>query len=160
MVGRAAEGCAAGFAQFSVRPVPSGLEMVNIRPAQRRVLGEHSQDLRCNWTFLDWSFEEVSEHLTVRASGIVAFVRLLDYNPVDRVQWKSPEVAEEVDRRVVASTAQVEAVLDAVPTVAVRAGHYRAFYGCLYYAANCQTYPEGQGRQGHERASPRRPRRH
>lgn len=60
---------------------------------------------------------------------------LLDYNPIDRVQWKSPEVAEEVDRRVVASTAQVEAMLDVVPAVAVRAGHYKAFYGCLYYAA-------------------------
>lgn len=59
---------------------------------------------------------------------------LLDYNPIDRVQWKAPEVAEQVDRRVVASTAQVEAILRAVPKVHGRAGQYVAFFGCLYYA--------------------------
>lgn len=59
---------------------------------------------------------------------------ILDYNPIDRVQWKSPDVAEEVDRRVVASTEQVEAILACVPEVAKRADHYVAFYACLYYA--------------------------
>lgn len=35
-------------------------------------------------------------------------------NPVDRIQWKAPEVAETVDRRVVASPAQAQALLAAV----------------------------------------------
>lgn len=59
---------------------------------------------------------------------------IFDYNPIDKVQWKNPEVADEVDRRVVASTAQVESILKAVPLVSGRAEHYVAFYACLYYA--------------------------
>jgi integrase len=59
---------------------------------------------------------------------------LLEYNPVDKVQWKVPAVAQRVDRRVVASTAQVEALLAAVPTVHRRGDHFIAFFGCLYYA--------------------------
>ena len=59
---------------------------------------------------------------------------LLDYNPVDKVQWRAPAVADRVDRRVVASTAQVERLLDALPTVHRRGDHLRAFFGCLYYA--------------------------
>ena len=59
---------------------------------------------------------------------------LLDYNPVDKVQWRAPAIAERVDRRVVASTRQVEQLLAAVPTVHRRGGHSVAFFGCLYYA--------------------------
>lgn len=36
---------------------------------------------------------------------------LLDYNPLDKIQWKAPEVGETVDRRVVANTVQVEGIL-------------------------------------------------
>jgi len=59
---------------------------------------------------------------------------LLEYNPVDKVQWRAPAVAERVDRRVVASTAQVEQLLAAVPSVHGRGDHFVAFFGCLYYA--------------------------
>ncbi len=60
---------------------------------------------------------------------------LLEYNPIDRIQWKAPAVAEQIDRRVVASTAQVEALLSAVPDVHPHGGELVAFFGCLYYAA-------------------------
>lgn len=60
---------------------------------------------------------------------------LLEYNPIDRIQWTTPAVAEEVDRRVVANTAQVEDLLAAVPTVHPYGGQLIAFFGCLYYAA-------------------------
>jgi integrase len=59
---------------------------------------------------------------------------LLDYNPIDRVQWKAPAAAEQVDRRVVANTAQVERLLAALPTVGRQGEHLVAFFGCLYYA--------------------------
>jgi integrase len=59
---------------------------------------------------------------------------LLEYNPVDKVQWRAPAVAERIDRRVVASTAQVEQLLAAAPAVHRRGGHLVAFFGCLYYA--------------------------
>lgn len=68
------------------------------------------------------------------ALGYAVECDLLDYNPVDKVQWRAPAIADRVDRRVVASTAQVEALLAAVPTVHRRGGHFVAFFGCLYYA--------------------------
>ena len=57
---------------------------------------------------------------------------LLASNPIDKVSWKAPKVADEVDRRVVANPVQVKALLDAV--TAVRPD-MAAFFGCLYYAA-------------------------
>jgi integrase len=59
---------------------------------------------------------------------------LLDSNPIDRVRWKAPEVAETVDRRVVANPQQVRALLQAVGDVGVRGERLVAFFGCLYYA--------------------------
>jgi integrase len=61
--------------------------------------------------------------------------RLLDANPIDRIQWKAPDVAETLDRRVVASPAQASALLIAVRAQGTRGQHLEAFYGCLYYAA-------------------------
>ena len=56
---------------------------------------------------------------------------ILPANPITKVTWKAPEVAEEIDRRIVASPAQVRQLLAAV-------SHIRpdltAFFGCLYYA--------------------------
>ena len=60
---------------------------------------------------------------------------LLESNPIDRIQWSAPAVAEEVDRRVVANAAQVEDLLAAVPAVHRYGDHLVAFFGCLYYAA-------------------------
>src|SRR5262249_18700067 len=59
---------------------------------------------------------------------------LLEYNPIDKVQWKAPAVAEQVDRRVVANAAQVEELLSALPRVGRNGSRLVAFFGCLYYA--------------------------
>jgi integrase len=69
------------------------------------------------------------------AVGYAVEQGLLDANPIDRIQWKAPEVAETVDRRVVASPAQARALLATVRAQGSRGEHLEAFYGCLYYAA-------------------------
>ncbi|HEX9356055.1 MAG TPA: tyrosine-type recombinase/integrase [Streptosporangiaceae bacterium] len=69
------------------------------------------------------------------ALGYAVEQGLLGANPVDRIQWKAPEVAETVDRRVVASPAQAQALLAAVRAQGPRGAHLEAFFGCLYYAA-------------------------
>ena len=61
-------------------------------------------------------------------------LRLLDANPVDRIGWKAPAVAQTVDRRVVAGPAQVTSLLAAVRGHSDRGEHLEAFYGCLYYS--------------------------
>src|SRR5215470_5407782 len=50
---------------------------------------------------------------------------------LDNGTWKAPEVAEEVDRRVVARPAQVRQLLAAV--AAIRPD-LTTFFGCLYFA--------------------------
>jgi integrase len=59
----------------------------------------------------------------------------LPANPVDRIQWTAPAVAQSVDRRVVVSPAQARNLLAAVRGLSERGQHLEAFYGCLYYAA-------------------------
>jgi integrase len=56
-------------------------------------------------------------------------------NPVDRIQWTTPAVAQSVDRRVVVSPAQARELLAAVRGLSDRGVHLEAFYACLYYAA-------------------------
>lgn len=56
---------------------------------------------------------------------------ILPANPIERVSWKAPAIAEEVNRNVVASPRQVRALLDAVHA---KRPELTAFYGCLYYA--------------------------
>jgi integrase len=56
-------------------------------------------------------------------------------NPVDRIQWTSPAVAQTVDRRVVVSPAQARSLLAAVRATSGRGQHLEAFFACLYYAA-------------------------
>ena len=56
-------------------------------------------------------------------------------NPVDRIQWTAPAVAQSVDRRVVVSPAQARNLLAAVRGLSDRGAHLEAFYACLYYAA-------------------------
>ena len=75
---------------------------------------------------------------------------ILPANPVEKVAWKAPEVAEEVDRRVVSRPRQVRALLAAVEQLAPE---LTAFFGCLYYGcmrlgeavilrqADCVTLP-------------------
>src|SRR5262249_18701163 len=57
---------------------------------------------------------------------------ILPVNPISKVSWKAPEVAEEIDRRVVARAAQVRQLLAAVTSIRA---DLTAFFGCLYYAA-------------------------
>ncbi len=56
----------------------------------------------------------------------------LPANPLEKVRWVAPQVADTVDRRVVVNPTQARALLDAVwetdPTVA-------ALFACMYYAA-------------------------
>jgi integrase len=59
----------------------------------------------------------------------------LPSNPVDRIQWTTPAVAQTVDRRVVVSPAQARTLLAAVRSLSGRGEHLEAFSGCLYYAA-------------------------
>jgi integrase len=76
---------------------------------------------------------------------------LLAANPIDKVSWKAPKVADQVDRRVVASPKLVTALLEAVAGIRPE---LVAFFGCLYYAtmrpgeavalerSHCEDLPE------------------
>jgi integrase len=59
----------------------------------------------------------------------------LPSNPIDRIQWTAPAVAQTVDRRVVVRPAQARTLLAAVRGLSGRGEHLEAFYGCLYFAA-------------------------
>jgi integrase len=69
------------------------------------------------------------------ALGYAVELGRLSSNPVDRVQWTAPAVAQSVDRRVVVSPAQARSLLAAVRGLSERGAHLEAFYACLYYAA-------------------------
>ncbi len=95
--------------------------------------------------------------LTLRLDGMAAaattirrkravFHNVLDYaaeldelsaNPLGRVNWKPPKVAEVVDRRVVVNPGQARELLTAVTYVGRpwRGRHLRAFFACMYFAA-------------------------
>lgn len=55
---------------------------------------------------------------------------ILPGNPIDKVSWKAPKVADQVDRRVVASPLQVSKLLLAVRAIAPP---LEAFFGAMYY---------------------------
>src|SRR5580693_1263904 len=69
------------------------------------------------------------------ALGYAVELGRLASNPVDRIQWTAPAVAQSVDRRVVVSPAQARKLLAAVRGLSDRGAHLEAFYACLYYAA-------------------------
>jgi integrase len=69
------------------------------------------------------------------ALGYAVELGRLASNPIDRIQWTAPAVAQSVDRRVVVSPAQARKLLAAVRGLSDRGAHLEAFYGCLYYAA-------------------------
>jgi integrase len=65
--------------------------------------------------------------------GVINYAVELDIlpaNPINKVTWKAPEVAEEIDRRVVARPRQVRDLLAAVGEISPE---LTAFFGCLYY---------------------------
>jgi integrase len=60
----------------------------------------------------------------------------LESNPMTKVRWTAPKVAEAIDRSVVVNPSQARALLEAVGTDGGPSGpHLKAFFGCLYYAA-------------------------
>ncbi|GAA1590168.1 hypothetical protein GCM10009678_85650 [Actinomadura kijaniata] len=60
-----------------------------------------------------------------------------DQNPMDKVKWTPPKLAEEVDWRVVIGPRQMRECLTAATYVGKRrrGRRLRALYACLYYAA-------------------------
>ena len=66
------------------------------------------------------------------ALGYAAESGLLPDNPLDSIGWQVPQSSPALDPAVVASPAQVSALLDAV---ARTRPEMTAFFGCLYYAA-------------------------
>ena len=68
-------------------------------------------------------------------------------NPVDRVQWTTPAVAQSVDRRVVVSPAQARSLLAAVRAQGGRGQHLEAFFACA-------CYPHWHHRAGSRVATP------
>jgi len=66
------------------------------------------------------------------ALGYAAETGLLPDNPLDTIAWQVPRSTAALDPAVVASPAQVSALLDAV---ARTRPELTAFFGCLYYAA-------------------------
>ena len=101
------------------------------------------------------------------ALGYAVERKLLPTNPIDQVQWSAPEVAETIDRRVVASPAQVKQLLAAVRSQGSQGEHLHAFFAVLYYAGlrpseavalrlhNCVLPPSGWGRLDLTTSEPR-----
>jgi integrase len=98
--------------------------------------------------------------------GLAVERRLLPSNPVDQVQWAAPDVADAVDRRVVASPEQIRSLLSAVRDQPRRGEYLMAFFGCLYYAGmrpaevvalragDCELPTSGWGRLQLARSEP------
>jgi integrase len=101
------------------------------------------------------------------ALGFAVEQELLDSNPIDKVQWKAPEVAATLDRRVVANPAQAEALLAGLEAQGERGQRLAAFFDTIYYAAlrpaealalrenNCVLPNRGWGRLNVSESSPK-----
>ncbi|HEY8982679.1 MAG TPA: site-specific integrase [Streptomyces sp.] len=61
---------------------------------------------------------------------------LLPFNPLKRVDWKSPAVDGEIDFRYVPDPKLARSLISAVRDQGPRGEHLEAFFGCIYYAAN------------------------
>jgi hypothetical protein len=55
-------------------------------------------------------------------------------NPLTSLSWKSPKVAEAIDRRRVVNPRQAQALLEAVAAQGPMGRHLEAFFGCIYHA--------------------------
>ncbi len=55
-------------------------------------------------------------------------------NPLATIRWKSPKVAEAIDRRRVVNPRQAQALLEALAAQGPMGHHLEAFFGCIYYA--------------------------
>jgi len=68
------------------------------------------------------------------ALGYAVDLGRLEFNPLDRVKWKAPKVAEAVDRRAVVDHTRARRLLAAVRSQGPMGQHLEAFFGCMYYA--------------------------
>ena len=75
--------------------------------------------------------------MLANALGYVVERRLLPANSLDQIQWKASQVAETVDRRLVANPAQAGRLLKAVQGQGRRGQHMEAF--------SCTTRPGLRG---------------
>lgn len=69
------------------------------------------------------------------ALGYAVDLGKLDSHPLDRVKWKSPAVAEAVDRRVVVDHTRARLLLAAVRDQGPIGEQLEAFFACMYYSA-------------------------
>jgi integrase len=69
------------------------------------------------------------------AVGYAVELGHLAANPLTRVKWKPPKVAEAVDPRSVVNHDQARALLAAVAEQGEMGRHLVAFFACMYYAA-------------------------
>ena len=87
---------------------------------------------------LDWAQQAVANTIIRKRAvlhgtlGYAAEAGLLPDNPLDIIAWQVPQSSAALNPAVVASPAQVSALLDAV---ARTRPEMTAFFGCLYYAA-------------------------
>ncbi|WP_194292586.1 tyrosine-type recombinase/integrase [Streptomyces katsurahamanus] len=61
---------------------------------------------------------------------------LLATFPLDKVDWTAPETDDEIDFRFVPGPKLAKKLITAVGELGERGQHLKAFFGCLYYAAN------------------------
>ncbi|MEU3601033.1 site-specific integrase [Streptomyces sp. NPDC006798] len=61
---------------------------------------------------------------------------LLATFPLDKVDWTPPETDDEIDFRFVPGPKLAKKMITAVGELGERGRHLKAFFGCLYYAAN------------------------
>lgn len=61
---------------------------------------------------------------------------LLTTLPLDKVDWTPPETDDEIDFQFVPGPKLARKLIEAVGAQGERGRHLRAFFGCLYYAAN------------------------
>lgn len=86
---------------------------------------------------LGWSPARRRRRIFYAALKYAVRERQLSANPLDGAddpEWKAPEVSDAVDRRRVASPAQMEKLIAAVGTVGRTQGpRLKALFGCIYY---------------------------
>lgn len=144
----------AALRQYALPPPARELERPPEIAAALRWLSKTSIDLRAmqeaRWVraglnALALTLDETpAAGTTVRRKRAV-FNNVLEYaveleelpaNPLGKVSWKPPKVAEEVDRRVVVNPRQASELLTAVTYVGHRGRgrHLMAMFACMYYA--------------------------
>ncbi|BCJ27961.1 tyrosine-type recombinase/integrase [Actinocatenispora sera] len=91
----------------------------------------------------------------------------LSANPIDKIDWKAPQVASAVDRRTVANPDQVAKILDGVRSLGKPGLRLLAFYACIYYTgarpsevaylkrSDCRLPATGWGRVTYVETQPR-----